>query len=263
MAKRKMLVPREHKYMVSAIKSLPDLSIFLWTDPQKSALENRKEYWSLIGRRIDYFQLKMCGYNPPDPLDDRKLHPGWKEFIEISSAYDFATLNLMIDQFEVIKAAAVEDGRNFSFANARELFSQRCRELANGEVLEEIGSSSVNTGGSITKQRDGLTKFKIFLAGNLPTDEEDQLLADLSTHQEWCIYWLFPVWKAVVDSTPSKTLKRYWEDYLDTFKAVLKLFKKGIEVPDEAKLLRAKWSAGHLYDPKTGRPLIYQSLYIS
>ena len=68
MAKRKIPIPSEHEYMISVIKNLPDLTIWLWTDPQKSALENRKEYWHLIGRRIDYFQLKFCGYNPPDPL---------------------------------------------------------------------------------------------------------------------------------------------------------------------------------------------------
>ena len=247
--------------MILVIKGLPDLSIFLWTDPQKSAIENRKEYWNLIGKRIDYFQLKLCGYNPPDPVEEKELHPGWKEFINLISLYDFATLNLMISQFEVIKAAAIKEGRNFPFDNARELFAERCRELANSEVVEEISSRSVNNGNSLTNQQDGMTKLSFFLKGKVETEEEEELLEEFRTHKEWCVFWLFPVWKATIDGIPSKPLKRCWEDYLDAYKDVLKLFKKGSSVPDESKLIRPKWSAGHLFDPKTGKPLIYESLY--
>ena len=53
MGKKKIPIPPGHKSTNTVIKTLPDLSILLWTDPQKSALENRKEYWRLIGARID------------------------------------------------------------------------------------------------------------------------------------------------------------------------------------------------------------------
>lgn len=263
MAKRKLPVPIEHASMISAITNLPDFSVLLWTNPQKSAIENRKEYWRLIGERIDYFQLKLCGFNPPDPLEERKLHPGWEEFIKLVSLYDFATLNLMIDQFETIKAAAVKEGRNFPFDDARELFAQRCRELANSEVAEEVSARGVNQGGTLTQQRVGLTKINALFKGRLPEEEESSILADFRTHKEWCVFWLFPVWQAVLESTPTKNLQRCWEDYLDAFKSLLQLLKKESDIVQDAKLLRPKWSAGHIFDPKTGRPLIYQPLYIS
>lgn len=183
MDKRKLQVPREHKHMISVIGGLPDFSLFLWTDPQKSTFENRKEYWHLIGQMIDYFQLKQDGFKPPNPLEEQQIHPGWKKFIKVISVYDFATLNLMIDQFETIKALAVKEGRNFSFNNARELFAQRCRELANSEVVEEIGARGVNNGFSMTKQREGMTELKTFFSGNLPSDKEEEILAGCRTHK--------------------------------------------------------------------------------
>ncbi len=200
MAKRKFPVPSDHRSMVSAIKNLPDLSISLWTYPQIIALENRKDYWCLVGQRIDYLELKSRGFNRIDPLEAEEIHPEWRELTGVLSYYDFATLNLMIDQFKTIKDTAIEERRNFPFTNARELFTKRCRELANSEMLEEIGSRDVNRGDSLTKERVRLTELNAFFRGRLEEDKERELLTGFRTHEEWCVFWMYPVWRAVKEA---------------------------------------------------------------
>ncbi len=269
MAKRKFPVPVDHRATVSAIKELPDLSVLLWTNPQQMALENRKEYWRLIGRRIDYFQLKACGYNPPDPLEERELHSGWKEWIKTLSAYDFATLNLMINQFNAIKSAAIKDGRGFPFDSPRELFTERCRELANSEVVEEIGSNKANQGTALTKQRSGLAELDAFFKGRLDKAGKDKPLSEFRSHKEWCVFWMFPVWQvrwgtqaARLEPQAAKQFMYCWSGFLDAFWDVRQLIKKKSELATAgATLLGAKWSFGYVFDPKTGRALSPLPIY--
>ncbi len=121
-------------------------------------------------------QKIQSGFLPADPADDKALHPRQREQLDLYSRYKFALLDVLIRGWDIIKNAAICEGRPFPFANPRELFTQICRECANGSV-EDMVSTGIDQAPTLNELRDSMTDSSAFFRKRLEERKHNKMLS--------------------------------------------------------------------------------------
>ncbi len=251
------LTLQEHKQMISKIKPLPICPSTARTQDQKIWLKDRQNFWVWIGLRLNYLQLKQLGFQPVDPIDTPDLDSRQRESLDLFSSYLFQILQVIIKGFSFIKDAAIREGRDFYFDNARELFIEICRDWAKSG-LEDAFSEGIDRGSELNQVRTAWTTMSKFYRGRLSKDyigksvcknelNEEQILSDLK-NSDWFGFWQFAVFKHRF-----KELREPWKEFLKTQKNLCKFIHE-TKPKEGTTLTMLKWNSGHAVHSDTNSP---------
>ena len=245
-------LPQEHYQMIAAIKKLPDVSLapILWNEFQGDYLKACQERWRRIGLRLDYLQKVQMGFRPPDPLEKGDLYPQHRQSLDVISRYKFAMLNLMNAGFDTIRDVARSESRNFPFHDPRELFTEMCSQEANS--IEKIANKEFEQNSTLNEDREYRVFLNAFYRDRLEPETSNQFLNELKTSPLWDYFCIYALWNLRY-KTP---LKRYWQDFLKSYKELIRLYSD-TKYHDGAKLCKIKWNSGHAVVSETGKPAKY------
>jgi hypothetical protein len=225
-------------YKLIAFKTLSNAQEFKW---QQSRL-----WWGYLGKYLEYSQLKQAGYLPENPLID--LHPGYQEWISRQGNLLLAELGLMIDGWQIIKNAALSEGKIFDFDSPRSLFVESCRQEA--EFLLKpclIGIES----SSLTQIREFYRQSNAFYRDRLSAKEAAEWLEEFKTCGHWTYFSIYAIWQH-----RHKALSKSWQEYLKAYKQVTSIYcDKEFFKPYGLKASQVMWRGGKMFDAKNQSPV--------
>lgn len=239
---------QDHKELISTIYLLPDIpAIKLWRKEQSAELKQQQTFWKWIGVRIDYLQRKQLGFQIDDPADKIEI-PILKEKLIVHSDHFFSLLQVLIDSFDIIKAAAEKKQRHFPFKHPRELLSEICRENAQAK-LEEVTSQEVdNDCPSISQIRKEQSLIGKFYRGTL----DDQLMQELCQSFEDCGLLTGFVIASIYQGTEKRYLRK-WHSW-QRFKKAHKNYCKYL---NNSQTSSVAWKAGYPIWTDTCQPVLF------
>jgi hypothetical protein len=225
-------------YKLIAFKTLSDAQELKW---QQSRL-----WWGYLGKYLEYSQLEQAGYLPENPLID--LHPGYQEWIIREGNLLLAELGLMIEGWQIIKNAALSEGKIFDFDSPRSLFVESCKQEA-AHLLKPclMGIES----SSLTQIREFYRQSNALYRDRLADTEEAEWLEEFKSCEHWTYFSIYAIWQHRL-----KALNKSWQEYLKAYKQVMAIYcDKEFFKPYELKASQVVWRGGKMFDAKNQSPI--------
>lgn len=245
-------LPIEHKKLIVSLRELPDTKIKLHTKPQRQFFKLRRERWKIVAVLIDYKQIEDYGYKPSLIGGFNDLHPKQQEELLLVSNLYYCQLQIIINQFDYLRDYALNQKREFPFADPRQLFAKILRECANSEFTEQVCNDNPQNL-SLTDIRQTLNHHIKFWRDILGNSEKEAFIESLKNSVFWSDWWIYPTWKSWQDSKskPSFRFKFCFDSHIQA----MKMYKKSIEIPrkhkDEPFFSCTHWQHGYPSDPKS------------
>lgn len=238
----------ENQIMVAAIMQLPDSDFKPKKRDQMLMLISNKNFWGLIGKRIDFLQLKQFGHLPEDPLDNHRLDDFSRKKVDVHSRHYFSILQLVIEGFRNIQKAAIAKERHFPFETPRQLFAQICRDIANGGI-SALSSEGLNQGVGLKEFRKQARRCNAFYKDSASTENEKEAILLQLQKGNWFEFWIFAIWEHRYE----REFVNSWKDFVRTHTDIGKFLDKN-DYPGK-NVSMVKWNDGNAVRSESCRPI--------
>jgi hypothetical protein len=234
---------------INPVQKLPPQKLIAFktlSSDQNFQWQQNKNRWHYIGQYLEYCQLKQAGYLPSHPLE--ALPEVVKGCLIIEGDYLLALLQIMIDGWEIIKATAIKEGRNFDFDCPRSLFIEACKQEAEFTLKHCLNDGYDST----NEAREYFRQSNAFYRDRLETKEHDQWMEVHKTCNHWSRFVLYATWQH-----KHTKLKKSWEIYLKAYKKITAMnCDKNFFTKYGVVAESLQWRSGKAFSTKNGSPVL-------